>query len=59
MEDLGRLYGHLVYFVAIWYILTPFDIVYGYMVYFMVIWYVVPRKIWQPYAQPFCVQLKQ
>jgi hypothetical protein len=28
-------YGHLVYFVAIWYIFAPF-------------WYFVPRKIWQP-----------
>jgi hypothetical protein len=61
MEDFGifywqcRLfYGHLVYIVAIWYILWPFGI-------FTAIWYilwlfgiffpfcyVVPIKIWQP-----------
>jgi hypothetical protein len=30
----GIFYGHLIYFVVIWYF-SPF-------------WYVVPRKIWQP-----------
>jgi hypothetical protein len=32
MEDFGIFYGHLVYFVAIWYILWPFGIFYGYLV---------------------------
>jgi hypothetical protein len=31
----GIFYGHLVHFVAIWYIFCPF-------------WYSAPRKIWQP-----------
>jgi hypothetical protein len=34
MEDVAIFYGRLVYFVAIWYILWPFDIFYGYLVYF-------------------------
>jgi hypothetical protein len=49
LEDAGAFYGplvyftygHLVYFVAIWYILLPFGI-------FFPFWYVVPRQIWQP-----------
>jgi hypothetical protein len=35
-------YGHLVYFVSIWYTYfpgRPLDL----------LWYVVPRKIWQPW----------
>jgi hypothetical protein len=40
-EDVGTLYGHLVYFTAIWYIIWPFGI-------FFMCWYFVPRKIWQP-----------
>jgi hypothetical protein len=35
MEDLGMFYGHLVYFITIWYILCQFGI-------FMVIWYSFP-----------------
>jgi hypothetical protein len=35
MEDVGMLYGRLVYFTAIWYIC-------GHLVYFMVIWYSFP-----------------
>jgi hypothetical protein len=42
MEDVGTLFGHLVYFTALWYILlpfgtyilSPFGICYGYLVYF-------------------------
>jgi hypothetical protein len=34
-------YDHLVYFVAIWYILWPFGILFPF-------WYVVLRQIWQP-----------
>jgi hypothetical protein len=41
IEDVGIFCGHLVYFVAIWYILWPFGIFYGYLVYFMVIWYIL------------------
>jgi hypothetical protein len=36
MEDVGLLYGHLVYFTSIWYSLWTFGI-------FMVIWYIFPR----------------
>jgi hypothetical protein len=35
-------YGHLVYLMAIWYILWPFGIFYGHLVYFMLIWYIFP-----------------
>jgi hypothetical protein len=35
MEDVGILYGHLVYFIAIWHILRFFGI-------FKVIWYILP-----------------
>jgi hypothetical protein len=35
LQPFGKLYGHLVQFVVIWYISPRF-------------WYVVPRKIWQP-----------
>jgi hypothetical protein len=31
MEDVGILYGHLVYFTPVWYILRPFGIFYGYL----------------------------
>jgi hypothetical protein len=37
----GLLYGHLIYFMAIWYILWSFGI-------FPPFWYIVPREIWQP-----------
>jgi hypothetical protein len=42
-EDFGIFYGHLAYFMAIWYILWPFGIFYGHLVYFMAIWYI----LWQ------------
>jgi hypothetical protein len=35
LRSLKIFYGHLVYFVAIWYIFSPF-------------WFCGPRKIWQP-----------
>jgi hypothetical protein len=35
MEDVGVFYGHVVYFMCIWYILVSFGI-------FMVIWYIFP-----------------
>jgi hypothetical protein len=37
MEDVGKFYGHLVYFASIWYILWPFGIFYGYLVLFPVL----------------------
>jgi hypothetical protein len=39
--NLGKFYGHLVYFMAIWSILWSFGLFYGYLVYFMVIWYIL------------------
>jgi hypothetical protein len=39
-EDVVLLSGHLVYFIAIWYILWPFGIFHGHLVYFMAIWYI-------------------
>jgi hypothetical protein len=35
MEDVGILYGHLVFFTPIWHI-------FSFLVYFKVIWYVLP-----------------
>jgi hypothetical protein len=40
----GLFYGHLEYFVALWYILWLFGI-------FSQFWHVVPRKVWQPWSQ--------
>jgi hypothetical protein len=40
LRPMGILYGHLVYFVVIWYIFS------------LPIWYVFPRKIWQPCSRP-------
>jgi hypothetical protein len=56
MQDVGVFYGHLVYFMDIWYILQLFDIFYGHLLYFVVcsfvhfsqFWYFVPINIWQP-----------
>jgi hypothetical protein len=45
MKIFGIFYGHLVYFVAVWYILWLFGMFYPF-------WYVVPRKIWQPFRCP-------
>jgi hypothetical protein len=41
-------YVHLVYFVAIWYIVWTFGIFCGNWVCFSPYWYIVKRKIWQP-----------
>jgi hypothetical protein len=41
MEDAGIFYGHLVYFVAIWYILWPLGIFCSHWVYFVAIWYIL------------------
>jgi hypothetical protein len=48
MEDVVMLFVHLVYCVAIWYILWPFGSFYGYLVYLFQFWYVAQIKIWQP-----------
>jgi hypothetical protein len=37
----GVFYGHLVYFMAIWYILWQFGIFYGHLEHFMTIWYIL------------------
>jgi hypothetical protein len=37
MEDVDMLFGHLVYFTAIWYIVWPFDIWYEYLVFFPIL----------------------
>jgi hypothetical protein len=34
MEDIGVLYGHVIYFMAIWYILRPFGKLHSYLVHF-------------------------
>jgi hypothetical protein len=50
MENVGILYGHLVYFVAIgnvvviWYNFSP-------------LWYIVSRKIWQPWFVLMCLEI--
>jgi hypothetical protein len=41
MENVSIFYGHLVYFMAIWYILRQFGLFCGHSVYFMVIWYIL------------------
>jgi hypothetical protein len=41
MEDVAILYGNLVYFKAIWYILWPFGIFCDHLVYFVTIWYIL------------------
>jgi hypothetical protein len=41
MEDVGLFYGHLVYVVAIWYMLWPFGICCGHLVYVVAIWYIL------------------
>jgi hypothetical protein len=48
MEDVGGLFGHLVYFTAIWSILRPFGLFYGHLIYFMAIWHIM----WQNF-HPF------
>jgi hypothetical protein len=51
MEDVVLVYGHVVYFTAIWYNFWPFRMFYGYLGYFFRFWYVVLRKIWQPWSR--------
>jgi hypothetical protein len=49
MEDVGTFYGHLVYFVVIWYILLPFGKFYGYLLTFSSLVFFYQEKIWQPW----------
>jgi hypothetical protein len=51
MEDVGKVYGHLVYFMAIWHISRPVGIFYGHLVCFPHFGKVVARKNWQPGAR--------
>jgi hypothetical protein len=51
MEDVGKFYGHFVYFTAIWYTLWPFGIICGHFGIHFPFWCVAPRKIWQPCIQ--------
>jgi hypothetical protein len=47
MNDVGKFYGHMVYFSDILYILWPFGIFCGHFSIFFLFWFAVPRKIWQ------------
>jgi hypothetical protein len=38
IEDVGILYGHLVFFAATWYIYWAFGLFYGHLVYLLNIW---------------------
>jgi hypothetical protein len=51
MEGVGKFYGHLVYFMAIWYILWPFGIFYGHLVYLFVIWCIFPVLVHMLYIE--------
>jgi hypothetical protein len=55
MKAVGIFCGHLVYFVAIWYIMWPFGICYGYLVSIFLFLYFVTRKIWQPWLADILV----
>jgi hypothetical protein len=48
MKDVGKFYGHFVYFTAIWCILRPVVIFHGDFGILSPFWYVVQGKIWQP-----------
>jgi hypothetical protein len=41
MEYFGILYGHLIYFMAIWYIMWPFGLFCGHLVYCVANWYIL------------------
>jgi hypothetical protein len=47
MENIGIVYGHREYCMAIWYILLALGM----------LWYVETRKIWQPWPVPFIAKL--
>jgi hypothetical protein len=50
MEQAGLLYGHLIYFMDIGYLLLSFGTFCAHLVPFLRFWYHVPRKIWQPWT---------
>jgi hypothetical protein len=55
MEDVGIFYGHLVYFVVMWYILLSLGKFCGYLVYFFLFGIFYQEKSGNPYgdaAQP-------
>jgi hypothetical protein len=47
--NVGIMYDHLEYFMAIWYYLWPFGIVCGHLLYCSQFGMFGPRKIWQPW----------
>jgi hypothetical protein len=53
MEDVGKLYGHLVYFTAIWYILWPLGTFHGYLIHFFRFGMLYQEKS----GNPTCVSL--
>jgi hypothetical protein len=52
MVNVGIYYGHLEYFMAIWYHLWPFGVLRGNLLYFSQFGMFGPRKIWQPWLAP-------
>jgi hypothetical protein len=50
MGDVGIFYGHLVYFMAIWYILVYFTAIWYISWHFGTLFLVAPRKILQPWS---------
>jgi hypothetical protein len=50
MENIGTIYGWLVYFIDVWYILWTFGLFCSYVFgIILLFWYIVPREIWQPW----------
>jgi hypothetical protein len=50
MENVGKCFGHLEYFIYIWNVLCPFGMFCVHLVYFpQLCTYVVRSKIWQPW----------
>jgi hypothetical protein len=49
MKNVGTIYGHLEYIMAIWHMSWPFDNLHiGHLVHFPPFGYIVSRQIWQP-----------
>jgi hypothetical protein len=53
IDDVGLFYGHLIYFMPIWYILWPFGIFCGNLVIFTRVCKLY-QKIWQPCVRNGC-----
>jgi hypothetical protein len=51
MKDVDKFYVRLVYFTVNSYILWPFGIFCRHFNIVIPFWYIVPRKIWQPWAE--------